>query len=385
MSNNSGDFEELMSTITNKPGRGRRKSAKIRPAPKLPKEMLETAMDDSYVFAENFKDGEHAVLAVYGVEDWAYSSIMRQRFLRGLKTVQVDGTWITPNDFDLATWSNEVFSKFSFSNANTVMAYTDELGTVKVMYGRGKIQVEITGSPEEVAVWLGWFNMNFTKAENMIEWVYNARGDGISVPLNYRPGIRAAYPWIDETFVNLTDYIDEYIDSEASVLILIGPPGTGKTTFIKNMIHRSKANAKVAYDPNVISQDDFFAGFIADETRFLVMEDADEFLRSRTDGNSMMHKFLNVSDGLISASDKKLVFSTNLPSINDIDEALMRPGRCFDVLQFRKLTREEAQAVLDEVGSTATIPDGKEISLAELFSTSSTRKVLKRRAIGFTA
>jgi ATP-dependent 26S proteasome regulatory subunit len=97
------------------------------------------------------------------------------------------------------------------------------------------------------------------------------------------------------------------------------------------------------------------------------MEDADAFLAARKDGNTLMHRFLNMSDGLISAKNKKLVFSTNLPNISDIDEALLRPGRCFDILQFRPLTRAEAQAALDEVGSNAELPDGNQFTLAELF------------------
>ena len=254
---------------------------------------------------------------------------------------------------------------------------------IKVMYGRSKIEVEIRGTPTHAAAWQLSFDVGFKKAENLIEWIYNSRGDDISVPLNYRAGIRAAYPWIHESYGALTEYIDEYIDSEASVLILIGPPGTGKTTFIKNLIHRSKANAKVAYDPKVMMEDSFFAGFIGDETRFLIMEDADEFLKSRTEGNTMMHKFLNVSDGLISAADKKLVFSTNLPNIGDIDEALMRPGRCFDVLQFRALTRDEAKGVMAEIGSDRELPDGPELTLAELFSVQPSGKVFHRRRIGF--
>ena len=97
------------------------------------------------------------------------------------------------------------------------------------------------------------------------------------------------------------------------------------------------------------------------------MEDADTFLESRQDGNTMMHKFLNVSDGLISAADKKLVFSTNLPNVRDIDSALLREGRCFDVVQFRPLTRKEALAVVEETGTGRVLQDGQEFTLAEIF------------------
>lgn len=349
---------------------------------------LETSNDDSQhlhsPLAVDIAAAGSVVLGVYGAEDWIYSKITKDRYLAGKKTIQLDGTWLTNADFNLASWVDSNFEMYAFFGASSVSCYTIAGGIVKVKYGRSKIEVEVHGDPIEAASWIQHFGTHFRKAENMIEWVYNARGDDIKVPLNYRPAIRAAYPWIDSSYANLTDYIDEYIDDDASVLILIGPPGTGKTTFIKNLIHRSKANAKVAYDPAVMAQDGFFAGFIGDETRFLIMEDADEFLKSRTEGNTMMHKFLNVSDGLISAADKKLVFSTNLPNVGDIDEALMRPGRCFDVVQFRELTRKEAKAVLEEVGIDRELPDGDSISLAEVFRVQPSGKTFSRRHIGFT-
>jgi ATP-dependent 26S proteasome regulatory subunit len=187
----------------------------------------------------------------------------------------------------------------------------------------------------------------------------------------------------------MNDYIDDYLDSQASVLILIGPPGTGKTTFIKNLIHRSKGDARVTYDETVMSGDSLFAEFIESDAKFMIMEDADTFLKSRDDGNTMMHRFLNVSDGLISAQDKKLVFSTNLPSVRDIDSALMRPGRCFDVIEFRALTRAEAEVIADEMN--LELPDGRSFTLAEMFNvhasdavnSDGTTKKRKVKRVGF--
>lgn len=349
---------------------------------RLPKQMPETHNEDANLF---HSDDGPVVLGVYGTEDWIESDMRRKAYLDNRTLLQLDGTWLTNADFDLAMWAKELDVQYTFFGANSVTCYMPDGSHVKVKYGRSKIEVEIIGDPSYADTWYQYFDNMFKKAENLIQWIYNSQGHEISVPLNFRPAIRAAYPWIDSSYTALTDYIDEYIDSDASVLILIGPPGTGKTTFIKNLIHRSKANAKVAYDPKVMMEDSFFAGFIGDDTRFLVMEDADEFLRSRTEGNTMMHKFLNVSDGLISAADKKLVFSTNLPNLDDIDEALMREGRCFDVLQFRALNRKEAQSVLDEVDNPRPLRDGQAITLAECFSSQPSGKGFKRRKIGFTA
>ena len=321
-------------------------------------------MEDLPQFCPPSVPKNEVVLGVYGSEDWINASSIRTRHLSGSRTLETQDTWITPSGFKLSQWvKSSGFSAYTFFNSQKVVVPFTE-GQLTVEQSKGKVAVTFTGDPDFVEMWETRFDELFRRAENLIEWVYNARGDTISVPLNYRPAIRAAYPWVEQP---LDSYIDEYLNSDANVLILIGPPGTGKTTFIKNLIHRAKANAKVAYDQKVLEGDDFFAGFIEDDCRFLIMEDADAFLESRQDGNTMMHKFLNVSDGLISAADKKLVFSTNLPNVRDIDSALLREGRCFDVLQFRPLTRAEAQAVLDETKSGRSLGDGKEFTLAEIF------------------
>ena len=379
------DFEVLAAELNseNRSLRNRRKHCaqpiRVR---RLNKNMPESHNEDANLF---HSDDGPVVLGVYGVEDWIESDMRRTAYKDGITLLQLDGTWLTNADFDLAAWAKELGVQYTFYGANSVTCYAPDGSHIKVKYGRSKIEVEIIGQRQYVKAWFSYFDNTFKKAENLIQWIYNSQGHEISVPLNFRPAIRAAYPWIDSSYVDLNDYIDEYIDSNASVLILIGPPGTGKTTFIKNLIHRSKGNAKVAYDPKVMMEDSFFSGFVSDDTRFLVMEDADEFLKSRTEGNTMMHKFLNVSDGLISAADKKLVFSTNLPHSDDIDEALMRVGRCFDVLQFEALNRQQAQAVLDDVGNTRLLGDGDRFTLAECFSSRPNSKGFKRRKIGFTS
>lgn len=336
-------------------------------------------MDDMPLFQPEHMPKNEVVLGVYGSEDWVNADLLRRRHLDGKQTIETQDTWITPVNFKLAAWVKEQgFSSYTFFNHQKVLVPFKE-GQLTVEQTKGKVTATFTGNPLWVEWWEAKFDREFKRAENLIEWVYNQRGDTISVPLNYRPAISSAYPWINQS---LDSYIDEYLSSDANVLILIGPPGTGKTTFIKNLIHRAKANAKVAYDEKVLEGDDFFAGFIEDDCRFLIMEDADTFLESRADGNTMMHKFLNVSDGLVSAADKKLVFSTNLPNVRDIDEALLREGRCFDVLEFRPLTRSEALAVLEEVKSDRQLPDGQQFTLAEIFkSQPSSRKAGHR--IGF--
>lgn len=185
------------------------------------------------------------------------------------------------------------------------------------------------------------FNLPMIKSK--ITWVYSDDGSSTQVPISdERAPLDEFYPFLG---MSLHDYYDNFMESSKSVIILLGPPGTGKTAFCKGLLQHSEKNGRLTYDPNILRKDHVFAEFIDSDDSFFIMEDADTLIRPRTDGNDMMAKFLNVGDGVISFPDKKIIFTTNLPSISDIDPALIRPGRCFDVLHFRALDTKEANTL----------------------------------------
>ena len=320
---------------------------------------------------------EGVILGVYNPDEWITCSHTRAAIEAGRNTLTIEGTWVVQAGWSLADWVDTKTKRFNFMSMSRVILLLN-WGIVEATMSRGKLELELNGTPADVREFIKTLDTELKRAENLIEWIYSVRGDSISVPLNYRPAINGAYPWLPK---ELGAYIDDYLNSLASVLILIGPPGTGKTTFIKNLIHRSGGDAKVTYDEAVMAGDGLFANFIESDAKFMIMEDADAFLAKREDGNTMMHRFLNVSDGLISAQDKKLVFSTNLPSVREIDAALLRPGRCFDIIEFRALTRAEAQAVADEAG--VKLADGTEFTLAELFNEQPSGEARSFKRIGF--
>ena len=178
------------------------------------------------------------------------------------------------------------------------------------------------------------------------------------------------YPFLEGE--KLTDYYERFMQSSANILLLIGPPGTGKTTFIRGLLAHTESSAVVTYDAAILEKDYVFARFVEDETNIMVLEDSDTFLKARSDGNTMMHRFLNVGDGLVTTKGKKLIFSTNLPSVRDIDPALVRPGRCFDIVHFDQLKLAEAKKLADKLGVKLPVRarghEMEKYSIAEIFN-----------------
>ena len=118
----------------------------------------------------------------------------------------------------------------------------------------------------------------------------------------------------------------------------------------------------------------------------MIIEDCDLMLKARSDGNSLMHRFLNMSDGLVSTKSKKLIFSTNLPSVKNVDPALMRPGRCFDVIEFDKLNLEQAVKLANKFD--LEIDENKDSwTIAEVFNnttfTSDAIETSNKKSFGF--
>lgn len=252
----------------------------------------------------------------------------------------------------------------------------------KIHSTSNSVKIHVMGDEEIARKIIAHCHKELPVVAMTVDWVTNTDMNTVSIPLVEPKGITdSSYPFIEE---GVDAFVEEYLSSSENVLVLIGPPGTGKSSLIQYIIAKSKRNAMITYDPVIMNKDDIFANFIESDAGSFIMEDADTFLASRTEGNISMHKFLNVSSGIVSMAGKKLIFSTNLESADEIDSALLRPGRCFGLIHFRKLTSHEANDFLQEHGFGEVENNSAKYSLAELYNmTSRNRKPVKKASIGF--
>ncbi len=158
-----------------------------------------------------------------------------------------------------------------------------------------------------------------------------------------------SYPEIQE---GVTSFIKRYLDAPETVLVLQGPPGTGKTRLIRAILgqisRRKGGHAQALYtgDKKSLETDEIFVKFITGWDDAFVVEDADHLLRPRATGNEHLHRFLAIADGVVRAQGRKIIFSTNLPNIGDLDDALILPGRCFARVLARELSPNEAERLI---------------------------------------
>jgi SpoVK/Ycf46/Vps4 family AAA+-type ATPase len=190
-----------------------------------------------------------------------------------------------------------------------------------------------------------------------------------------------AYPSLDE---GVSKFISNYLSSDESILVLQGKPGTGKTRLIRSILgamtlkKNGKASALYTGDKKTMENDEIFVSFVTGDEDTFVIEDADYILKPRADGNDNLHRFLTIADGVVRSQGRKIIFSTNLPNIGDLDDALIRPGRCFARLVVREHSKAEACKLLErlcdgdsqmanQILEGMASPNSKGHSLAEIY------------------
>jgi hypothetical protein len=171
-------------------------------------------------------------------------------------------------------------------------------------------------------------------------------------------------------------YIENFLNAKAPILILQGSPGTGKTTFVKYILQamqkrvlqlKDEFNVTYSFDEELFYSSDFYKQLIFDDYDVQVYEDINQVLYKNQEAElNPINKFLSVTDGLISKY-KKIIITTNIESKSQLNPALLRPGRCFDVLEFRNLEGVEIDNLCDSCAQELTLQT-ESISLSEFFA-----------------
>ena len=330
------------------------------------------------------KVNSHIGISAYNIKDFTYSNLLTNSIKAGLSTyskkTQVRTTITEFAEFINANFNTPEWQTIQTAYNGGLVIHRDTANFIEYVSNENETYISVFGNNAFVDSYINLIENNFSKGVS-IEWYYSPNESPSTVYIDMaRLPVNEMYPNVNGS---LEQYYSDFIHSTANILILIGPPGTGKTTFLRGLIsHYEGAKPYVTYDPKILDTDSFFSTFVTGSSNLLIVEDADNFLSPRSSGNDLISMFLNIGDGLISIKGKKIIFSTNLPSIKDIDSALLRPGRCHDVLTFDKLNLEQTKKLAEVMPAISVPNDNKDgWYLAELFHTM--KSSYNRKSFGF--
>jgi len=158
---------------------------------------------------------------------------------------------------------------------------------------------------------------------------------------------------------------------KGGLILLHGQPGTGKSTYIRYLIHQ--LSKKVIFiSPKIASNLDspgMTNLLICNQNSVFVLEDAEELLVSRNihpqSGISML---LNMTDGLLGESLGIQIIATFNSKLQQIDPALLRKGRLISRYEFRPLDISKTKSLLNKLGKSDYLVKAP-MTLAEIYNT----------------
>lgn len=202
----------------------------------------------------------------------------------------------------------------------------------------------------------------------LVEFNINKDDDLIDIELLYGKDFNKFY--------NL--FLKKINETKKGITIFNGEPGTGKSSFIRKLIREGKLENKIiTYAPIEIMlnlTNSTFINFLKklkykfpnNKNLLLICEDGEKLLLKRNlNNNDGISSILNFSDGLLNDFFNIQIIITHNQDNEIIDPGIIRKGRLIAIREFKKLTIDESEKLIDFLNINYDPTD--EMTLSQIF------------------
>lgn len=196
----------------------------------------------------------------------------------------------------------------------------------------------------------------------------------------------------NDDFLPVDQTIQDWINNSETngIAILHGLKGTGKSSYIEYLIttYYKKTFLYVTKETVIgLLSNSLFDLIRAFRNKIVIFEDCEQLIQRRTEyqSNSFISTLLNLSDGILASSCAcKFILTFNC-RISEIDDALLRKGRCIANYEFKQLEKGKTALLLDKLGKKYDAVPKEGLTLADIFNYEDVDCEAKpTRKIGFT-
>ena len=315
----------------------------------------ELGIDDAIIIYNDFKEGY-----VFPIENLDMKAEKLNSFISDLNQTE------NFTKYDYSRSKNNVFYKYISENM--------------IIYVRGNkidILMDFYTKTEKVSEDAFKIYMKYTEPSSGVECFYTSYFmNGNQVDSNSKVKTLEDFNYISELYypyIRTDVMFEQFFTGDENILLLVGEPGIGKSKLSSLALKFAFQNTQfLPYDKQkdnpgleeqyisagyvksteVLSDDKFWRQLEKGLYDFVIIDDLDYMLTKRDaelqtaedkTKNDFLNQFLSFTDG-VEKNHTKFIITTN-QRYDDIDSALLRKGRLFNILELRSLDKAEALAI----------------------------------------